>query len=82
MEDHSQVPGPAECQTDPYGIDSLMQKGSSRRDPEMEGLSVCRRPSPGAWGHLLDNVRPSGLMDDCSVCVHTGPIIGMAHAVH
>ena len=41
-----------------------MQKGSSRRDPEMEGLSVRQRPSSGVWGHLLDNVRPSGLMDD------------------
>ena len=56
--------------------------GSSRRDPEVEGPFMCRRPSPGVWGYLLDNIGPRGLMDDGSVCFHPGPIIGMAHVVH
>ena len=39
-------------------MDPPTQKGSSRRDPEMEGPSVRRGPSPSVWGHLLDNFGP------------------------
>ena len=82
MEDYSQVPSAKECQTYPHGVDPLTQKGSSRRDPEVEGPFVRQRPSSGVWGYLLDNIRPRGLMDDGSVCFYPGPIIGMAHVVH
>ena len=59
-----------------------MQTGSSRRDPEVEGPFVRRRPPPGVWGYLLDHIHLRGLMDDGLVCFHPGPIIGMAHVVH
>ena len=82
LEDYSQVPGAKEYQTYPHGVDPPMQKGSSRRDPEVEGPFARWRPSSGVWGYLLDNICPRGLMDDSLVCFYPGPIIGMAHAVH
>ena len=42
----------------------------------MEGPFVCRRPSPGVWGHLLDDVCPSCLMDNCLVCFILALLLG------
>ena len=58
-----------------------MQMGSDRRNPEVEGPFVHWRPSPSVWRHLLDHLRPCGIMDNSLVNFHHGPVVGVAHEV-
>ena len=82
LEDHPQVSSPEDCQTSSDGMDPVMQKGSFRRNPEVEGPFVHRRPSPGVRGHLLDSIRPCCLIDNHPVCFYHGTVVGMAHEVY